>query len=86
MKEGNKEEDTLDTEILSKLIVKAKKLKWQDWVLILCILTAFIIFFNHINSYQQLPSPVFGGDYFRDRGFIKNIRGQSSMVRWVLCK
>jgi len=32
-----------------------------------------IIYVIHISSYTQLPSPLFGGDNYRDRGFVKNI-------------
>jgi len=55
------------------LVSKIKNWSWQEWVLFSAIFILLIIYFIHINSLQQLPSPVFGGDYYRDRGFIKNI-------------
>lgn len=50
-----------------------KKLEWQDLVAITITLIVFVFFFNLANSFVHVPSPVFGGDYYRDRGFVKNI-------------
>lgn len=62
-----------DQDILDKMVLKLKSLSWQEWALIAIVAVAFFIFLSHISQYQQVPSPVFGGDYYRDRGFVKNI-------------
>ena len=50
-----------------------KNLSWEEYALILGIFLALIIYAAHIAQYKQIPSPIFGGDLYRDRGFVKNI-------------
>lgn len=50
-----------------------KKLHWQDYGAILITLIVFLIYLNFAGTLHTLPNPVFGGDYYRDRGFVKNI-------------
>lgn len=57
----------------SKLKSFVKSLKWEDYVLIAIILFVATLFTVHTSQYKTIPSPVFGGDVFRDRGFVKNI-------------
>ena len=49
------------------------KLGWEEYTLIAITLMVILIYAIHVASYTQIPSPVFGGDYYRDRGFVKNI-------------
>jgi hypothetical protein len=46
---------------------------WEDYILAAVIFIVFIIFAIHIAGYTQVPSPVYGGDLYRDRGFVNNI-------------
>jgi 4-amino-4-deoxy-L-arabinose transferase-like glycosyltransferase len=50
-----------------------KKLSFADYLLVLAVFFLFVFYAVYLCSYAQLPSPVFGGDYYRDRGFVKNI-------------
>jgi hypothetical protein len=50
-----------------------KNLTWENYALIGIILVFCIIFGIYASSYKYVPSPVFGGDHYRDRGFVKNI-------------
>jgi hypothetical protein len=50
-----------------------KSLTWEDYALIAIILLAVIFYGVHTAQYKTVPSPVFGGDVYRDRGFVKNI-------------
>lgn len=50
-----------------------KSLTWEDYALIAIILLAVIFYGAHTAQYKTVPSPVFGGDVYRDRGFVKNI-------------
>jgi hypothetical protein len=49
------------------------RLSWEDYVWICFTFIATIIFIINFFSYTQVPSPVYGGDYYRDRGFVNNI-------------
>ncbi len=74
-KEASIEEskDTPKVETKSSLGKWIKTLEWQDWTAIFLTIIILGIYLNLANSFVQVPSPVFGGDYFRDRGFVKNI-------------
>jgi len=50
-----------------------KSFTWEDYALIAIILLAAISYGAHTAQYKTVPSPVFGGDVYRDRGFVQNI-------------
>jgi len=50
-----------------------KWLEWQDYVAVLITLLVTAVYLSLANSFVHIPSPVFGGDYYRDRGFVNNI-------------
>ncbi len=46
---------------------------WQEYVLIGLAIFLAVFFTLYVSQYKQIPSPVYGGDVYRDRGFVKNI-------------
>jgi len=46
---------------------------WQDYTVFSLILLLSIVFITQIAQFVHVPSPLYGGDYYRDRGFIQNI-------------
>ncbi|MGV8150731.1 MAG: hypothetical protein ACP5NV_03325 [Candidatus Woesearchaeota archaeon] len=46
---------------------------WQEWTLTAATLMIAIVLFSGYLEYKHVPSPVYGGDYYRDRGFVQNI-------------
>ncbi|MBN2142810.1 hypothetical protein JW711_05780, partial [Candidatus Woesearchaeota archaeon] len=57
----------------SSLSTFIEKLTWEEYALA-GIIIFFIIFYGiYIAGYTQLPSPVYGGDLYRDRGFVQSI-------------
>ncbi|HIH32385.1 TPA: hypothetical protein HA235_06795 [Candidatus Woesearchaeota archaeon] len=53
--------------------IDIKRLSWEEYALICVVAVSVIIYGIHISQFKQLPSPIFGGDIYRDRGFVKNI-------------
>lgn len=70
MNEVHHKENNKTDSIFNKFL---KKLTWEDYTLIAIALLVTIILAVHTSQYKTMPSPVFGGDVFRDRGFVKNI-------------
>jgi hypothetical protein len=50
-----------------------KKLKWYNWLLIIFLISLVGIQYGVFNNFVHLPSPIFGGDFYRDRGFVQSI-------------
>ncbi len=50
------------------------KLKWQDYVLLIIIIIYLIFQFNLISQFQQLPSPLYGGDLYHQLGAINHVK------------
>jgi hypothetical protein len=53
--------------------ISLKSLSWEEYALVFAILISAIVYAIHISEFNQIPSPIYGGDFYRDRGFIKNI-------------
>src|SRR3989344_272545 len=49
------------------------RLEREDWILISATFALLVIYAVYISGYTQVPSPIFGGDLYRDRGFVNNI-------------
>lgn len=49
------------------------KLEWKNYTLIGILIVFFFIHISILNSFKHIPSPIYGGDYYRDRGFIQSI-------------
>lgn len=49
------------------------RISWQALGLIAAILVFCILAFTQISSFVHIPSPVYGGDFYRDRGFSNSI-------------
>ena len=50
-----------------------KKFGWEEYFLATVVFILAIVYIAYISGYTQVPSPIFGGDLYRDRGFINNI-------------
>ncbi|MCD6464674.1 hypothetical protein J7L02_04115 [Candidatus Woesearchaeota archaeon] len=50
-----------------------KRLEWQDYALIGMILLFMIIDYSLISQLKQLPSPLYGGDYYNHLGTMQHI-------------
>ncbi len=48
-------------------------LSWQAKVCILFTLIIFFLHFYNLTKLQHIPGPIFGGDLYRDRGFVESI-------------
>ncbi|KYK25283.1 hypothetical protein AYK26_02265 [Euryarchaeota archaeon SM23-78] len=59
---------------LQKLKLFFKGLSWEDYVLIGCIIIILILQANLIGSFKQLPSPLYGGDYYHQMGGINHVK------------
>ncbi len=77
IKEQKQDKNNFFNNIFSKMREmfnsKIKRWTWQDWGAILITLAVFIMSINLASSFVHIPSPVFGGDYYRDAGFVRNI-------------
>lgn len=49
------------------------KFSWQTWVLIIILLLVLLVQIHTYSQFEHLPSPIFGGDFYRDRGFVQNV-------------
>ena len=56
-----------------KLKKHLAKWGWEEYVLIGMAVFLVIFYAFYISQYTQIPSPVYGGDIYRDRGFVQNI-------------
>lgn len=50
-----------------------RDMTWEDYLFIALTIIIATLFTVYTSQYKTIPSPVFGGDVFRDRGFVKNI-------------
>ena len=63
----------------SKLFIK--NLKWQDYVFVFFIILYLVFHINLITAFKQLPSPIYGGDYYYSMGTVQHtIDGGSAFV------
>jgi len=58
----------------NKIVCFVKKLEWQDYALAACIIIFLIVQANLLNSFQQLPSPLYGGDYYNQMGAVNHVK------------
>ena len=57
-----------------------KKLQWQDFVLIGIVLLYLFGQLSITHDFQQLPSNLFGGDYYYQMGCIESIRSEEECL------
>lgn len=50
-----------------------KSRPWQDWAFLILLIVLIAITYNLLSGFQQLPSPVYGGDIYFHFGVINNI-------------
>lgn len=55
------------------ILDKIRRRTWEDYVLAGMILAFLLIFGQYIAQYTQIPAPLYGGDLYRDRGFVYDI-------------
>jgi len=58
-----------------KLSYFFKSLSWQDYCFIIIVLIYLGLQLSLVKSFQQLPSPVYGGDYYYSMGTVYNVMG-----------
>ncbi|MEK6960929.1 MAG: hypothetical protein AABX47_07180 [Nanoarchaeota archaeon] len=46
---------------------------WQDWAFLILLVCLIVITYNLVSGFQQLPSPLYGGDVYFHFGVINNI-------------
>jgi hypothetical protein len=63
--------------ILEKLKSKLKDfvshLEWEDYALIALLIIYLFFQLNLLNSFKQLPSPIYGGDYYYSMGTVQHV-------------
>ncbi len=60
---------------MSQLFKKfIKKLTWQDYLLIVIIILFLGLQMSLINSYKQLPAPLYGGDLYCQLGAVNHVK------------
>jgi len=63
--------------LLEKLSAKAKafvkSLKWQDYAFIALLAIYLVLQINLLSSFKQLPSPIYGGDYYFSLGSVQHM-------------
>jgi len=64
--------------ISTKTKAFVKNLKWQDYVFIGILIIYLILLTSLITSFKQLPSPLYGGDYYYSMGTIQHVLGGGS--------
>ena len=50
------------------------KLKWQDYALLFIIILYLILQYNLVSDFKQLPSPIYGGDYYHQLGAVNHVK------------
>ncbi len=50
-----------------------KKLVWQDYALLVLFLVYVIFQINLVSQFQQMPSPLYGGDYYHQMGAVNHV-------------
>ena len=56
-----------------------KKLKWQDYFLLSVLLIFIILNYFLISQFKQLPSPIYGGDYYYHLGMMHHLKEGGSI-------
>lgn len=69
-------------EFINRFLNKLKKLEWQDWVLVAIILFLLALNFLLIQPLKQLPSPLYGGDYYHQLGSTYHISSSLNPFHW----
>lgn len=65
-----------------KIINWIKKREWQDWALLGVIAFLLIINFLLTSPLKQLPSPIYGGDYYHQLGSTFHISSSINPIHW----
>lgn len=78
----NNTENTAKKNLLQKIIHKIKNLAWQDWALLGIIAFLLIINFLLTSPLKQIPSPIYGGDYYNQLGSTFHISASINPIHW----
>lgn len=58
---------------------KLHNLEWQDWTAVSLILVFFLVHLSIVMQYNQLPNPLYGGDYYYHFGHINHLYAGGSV-------
>ncbi|MBW2990853.1 glycosyltransferase family 39 protein [Candidatus Woesearchaeota archaeon] len=72
MEEEPKSEKSINKFIGNKFI---GKLDWEDWLFILLVIIYLTAIIWLILEFKQLPSPIYGGDYYHSLGYVEHFKG-----------
>ena len=63
----------LQNNLINKGQSLIRKLNWQDFILIGVIIFFLFLQINLVRQYEQLPSPLYGGDNYLQRGMVTHV-------------
>jgi len=49
------------------------KKPWQDWVFVAALVITVLVMISIFATYKHIPGPVYGGDLYRERGFVLHV-------------
>lgn len=55
------------------------RLSWEDALLVIMVLALILVNLSRISPLQQLPSPIYGGDYYYHLGYMNHLREGGSI-------
>jgi hypothetical protein len=55
-----------------------KNLEWEDYILVALLIVYPFFQLNLLNSYKQLPSPIYGGDFYYSMGSVQHVMSRGN--------